>query len=143
MTMLNFSKTFLIFLLLSQVIQGDNFWQNGNSRIENDMEEKTISFQFDCLPEDYKLTDVVSYGQRRKGSDERITIRDKLIEMKARCKGGKLVDASGKEIRFFKFTCFGNPPIDYDEIMRKEREALDKLQKNFTVIILECDPRIS
>ena len=102
-----------------------------------------IAAQFECLPEGYKSTDVVSYRQKRKGGEGYITIEDRLVELKAHCRDGKLVEGKGKEIRFFKFACYGNPPIDYEEQRQKELEALEKLQKKYCVIVMECDPRIS
>ena len=105
--------------------------------------ESHISSEFDCLPEDYKLTDIVSYRHKPEGGTEHITIKDTLVKMKARCEEGKLIDHNGREIRFFKIACFGNPPNDYDEIRQKEAERLAELQKDYTVIVLECDPNIS
>ena len=98
--------------------------------------------QFDCLPEGYTLADVVSYTRTGKDGEGVVTIKERLVELKARCKGGKLVDGKGREIRFFRATCYGNPPDDYEELVRKEREELEGLQKRFTVIVLACDPRI-
>ena len=123
----NLSRVFLIFLLAVSL------------RLPASTE--SASHHFDCLGDEFKSTDIVSYKEKRKGSGEFITIEDKLIEMKAQCKKGKLVDSKGREIKFFKFACFGNPPADYDEIRQKENEELEKLQKDYTVIILECDPR--
>ena len=130
-----------LILFIAAILQLQMLSQATIIKANND--EKASSSHFDCLPESFKLTDVVSYGQKRKGSDEDITIKDKLVQIKARCKGGKLLDGKGKEIKFFKFSCFGNPPIDYDEIMQKEREEFDKLKKDYTVIVVECDPRIN
>jgi len=107
----------------------------------NDTGDKAV--QFDCLPEGYKSTDVVSYRQKRKGGDGYITIEDRLVELKSHCKDGKLIDGKGREIRFFKFACYGNPPVDYEEQRQKELEELEKLQKKYCVIVMECDPRIS
>ena len=102
-----------------------------------------IAAQFECLPEGYKSTDIVSYRQKRKGGDGYITIDDRLVELKAHCKEGKLIEGKGREIRFFKFACYGNPPADYEEQRQKEIEELEKLQKKYCVIVMECDPRIS
>lgn len=112
--------------------------KRGVEIVEGDKAEST---RFDCLPEGFKLSDIVSYSEKGKGGGEHLTIKDKLIEMKAQCKEGKLIHKKGREIRFFKFACFGNPPIDYDEIAQKEREELEKLQKDYTVIVIACDPR--
>jgi hypothetical protein len=125
------------------IIQGKSSRLNGKQFIETTNGAHAMSSQFGCLPEGFKLNDVVSYTSKRKGSDDYITIEDKLVEIKAQCKKGKLIDSKGREIKFFRFSCYGNPPIDYEEIMQKERDELDKLQKHYTVIILECDPHIS
>ena len=99
--------------------------------------------QFDCLPEGYRSTDVVSYRNKHKDEDAHLTIEDKLLELKAHCKEGKLVDGKGTEIRFFRFACFGNPPSDYEELKQKELQELERLQRKYCVIVMECDPRIS
>lgn len=119
----------------------ESFQQGRKRKAETSVDKNAISSRFDCLPTEFKLTDVVSYGEKRKSGDERVTVEDKLTELKSRCKDGRLISGSGREIRFFKFSCFGNPPIDYDEIAQKERSELEKLQKEYTVIIIECDPR--
>ena len=95
-----------------------------------------------CLPAGIKRTDIVS-AQWLKSTNEvkRITVEQKLDEIKARCKKGKLVDAAGKEVYFFRLTgCWGNPPIDYQETLRHQEEQLDKLKKRYTVIEMTCNP---
>ena len=115
-----------------------------NSRRSVDARDASrVAVQHECLPEGYKSTDIVSYRQKRKGGDGYITIEDRLVELKAHCKEGKLIDVKGREIRFFKFACYGNPPADYEEQRQKELQELEKLQKKYCVIVMECDPRIS
>ena len=95
-----------------------------------------------CLPAGVKRTDIVS-AQWLKPTNEvkRISVEEKLDEIKARCKNGKLVDAAGKEVYFFRLTgCWGNPPVDYQEILRHQEEQLDKLKKRYTVIEMTCNP---
>jgi hypothetical protein len=116
---------------------------NGRRVVEAGNDTSVVAIQFDCLPEGYKSTDVVSYRQKRKDGEGYLTIEDKLIGLKAHCKDGKLIDEKGREIRFFKFACYGNPPGDYEEIRQRELEELEKLQKKYRVIVMECDPRIS
>src|SRR5260370_254827 len=94
--------------------------------------------KFVCLPKDVKPDDVVQY---RRGRGD-VTVEAKLAEIRARCRGGKLVDAKGKEIRFFRTSCWGNPPSDYQEIRRRETDELEKLKKRYTVIVFGCDPMI-
>lgn len=95
-----------------------------------------------CLPAGVKRTDIVS-AQWLKPTNEvkRITVEQKLDEIKARCKKGKLVDAHDKEVYFFRLTgCWGNPPVDYQETLRHQEEQLDKLKKRYTVIEMTCNP---
>jgi hypothetical protein len=94
--------------------------------------------RYECLPKDVQLDEVVTYG--RKPADN-ITIAKKLLELKARCRKKKLVDANNKEIRFFRASCWGNPPPDYLEIKKKEKEEFEKLKKDNTVIVIGCSPR--
>ena len=95
-----------------------------------------------CLPKEIKPADVVS--SRLVGSSKvlkKITVEEKLIQLKASCKKGKLVDASGREIRFYRLEgCWGNPPADYQEILQKQSEELEKLKKQYTVIEMTCNP---
>jgi len=95
--------------------------------------------QFTCLPKDVRADEVVSYGFKGKQNP---TVEKKLIEMQARCRSGKLVDAKRREIRFFRVSCWGNPPDDYLEIQKRENEQLAKLKKRYTVIVFNCDPMI-
>src|SRR5438132_3017926 len=92
--------------------------------------------KFDCLPKGTRLEDVVSH--RRGGKN--LTVADKLAEIKARCRNGKLVDSRRREIRFFHISCWGNPPPDYREIQQREGEELAKLKARYTVIIFGCNP---
>ena len=97
------------------------------------------SKNFSCLPEDVRADEVVSYDDKGKSL---LTVKKKLIELKARCRRGKLVDAKGREIRFFRISCWGNPPEDYLEIQKREGEALAELKKHYSVIEFGCDPTI-
>jgi hypothetical protein len=94
---------------------------------------------FDCLPDDIKLKDVVSYGIRE-GRD--VTVQDKLVSIKAKCENGKLVDEDHKEIRFFRLQCWGNPPADYEERQQRQQEELKELEKKYKVIVMSCNPRL-
>jgi hypothetical protein len=100
---------------------------------------KPDSKKFDCLPKDVALKDIVSYGRRE---DQNVSVEKKLIAIKAHCRNGKLVDARNKEIRFFRVSCWGNPPVDYLEIERREQDEIKKLQKRFTVITMGCNPML-
>lgn len=92
--------------------------------------------QFNCLPKDVSADEEVGRGFKGKPG---VTVNSKLIEIKARCRRGKLVDAKGREIRFFRPSCWGNPPENYREIRRREAEELARLRQRYTVIEFGCD----
>ena len=92
-----------------------------------------------CLPKDVRADEAVSYGIKGKSI---VTVEKKLAEMKARCRRGKLVDARGREIHFFRVSCWGNRPDDYLEIQKRENEELAKLKKRYAVIVFGCNPMI-
>ena len=102
-------------------------------------DEPAPSKNFSCLPKDVRADEVVSYDVNGKSI---LTVKKKLIELKARCRRGKLVDAKGREIRFFRISCWGNPPEDYLEIQKREGEALAELKKHYSVIEFGCNPMI-
>jgi len=95
--------------------------------------------KFDCLPKDVQSNDVVTYAKSTKGN---VTVEKTLIQMKAQCRQGKLVDAKRREIRFFRPSCWGNPPADYLEIRQRENAELQKLKGTYSVIVFACDPMI-
>ena len=101
--------------------------------------EPSPSKSFSCLPKDVRADEAVSYGIKGKSI---LTVEKKLAEMKARCRRGKLVDVRGREIRFFRSSCWGNPPPDYLEIQKRENEALAKLKTRYAVIVFGCNPMI-
>ena len=92
--------------------------------------------RFACLPENIRLAQVVSYGKRN------VTVEETLEAMNASCENGRLMDEHKKEVRFFRIACFGNPPYNYDEIRQREQEEIARLQQNYSVIVIECDPMI-
>jgi len=134
----------LIITLLLPVFSKGTAIQALSSRQEKKTSDSVAleAAPFPCLPETLSLSEIVSYRHMRNDKEEGITIKDKLVEMKAQCKNGKLVDSRKREIKFFRSECFGNPPADYLEIQQKKRDELEKLQKQYTVIIIECNPRI-
>ncbi|HEU5236209.1 MAG TPA: hypothetical protein VFU37_03660 [Pyrinomonadaceae bacterium] len=93
--------------------------------------------KFDCLPKDVGLNDVVTATKTKS-----VTVEKTLIQMKAQCRQGKLVDAKRREIRFFRPSCWGNPPADYLEIQQRESAELQKLKKTYTVIVFACNQMI-
>ena len=102
-----------------------------------------------CLPVDIKLSDVVEATSARYASGQasgvhKITVEDKLNELKATCSDdNKLVDGNGKQIMFYHLTgCWGNPPADYQEILQKQRDELQKLKQQYTVIEMTCNLQV-
>jgi len=95
--------------------------------------------QYTCLPKDVRADETVSHGFKGRPA---VTVQNKLTEMKARCRKGRLVDAKGREIRFFHLSCWGNPPENYQEIRRRETADLATLKKRYTVIEFGCNPMI-
>jgi hypothetical protein len=98
-----------------------------------------------CLPNDVKLMDVVSTEMRRsaKGPNEikKITVEQKLKELNARCSRGKFVDSYGKRIYFYRVIgCWGNPPADYQEILKRQDTELENLRKRYHVVEMTCNP---
>lgn len=98
-----------------------------------------------CLPVGIKTTDVVSTQTVRaaRGGREirKITVAQKLRELKAQCRKGKLVDSARTEIRFYKLNgCWGSPPNDYRDIMDRQARDLATLKKRYRVIELTCNP---
>ena len=102
-----------------------------------------------CLPPGVTLSTVAEYRptgtmSRVKNTMEsdynEITVERKLAEIGARAKGGKLYDAGGREIRFFKDYGGGaKPPPQMIQSLQEERRRLKSL---YTVIELApFDPR--
>jgi len=96
-----------------------------------------------CLPTGIQSTDVVSTRPAKAGVDGNvaaITVAQKLKELGARCRRGKLVDAKGTEIRFYQVIgCWGNPPDDYEEQLERQAKELAKLRKRYHVIEMTCN----
>jgi hypothetical protein len=98
-----------------------------------------------CLPAGIKPADVVSTQPVKIGANrdevKTITVARKLKELRARCRKRKLVDAGGKEIRFYRLIgCWGNPPEDYQEQLERQAKELAKLRKRYRVIEMTCNP---
>ena len=92
--------------------------------------------EINCLPENRKLTDIVSREQ-----DKIVTVADKLKQFQARCENDQLMDSSGKEIRFYQLTgCWGNAPANYQEILAKQAAEIETLREQYTLILMTCNP---
>ena len=112
---------------------------NSASFAQKQRRQKNSSCFRACLPDGIAATDVVEYGTSPK---KNVTVAGKLTKLKAQCKGTQLFDRNMKEIRFFKKTCWGHPPPNYQELKAEERRNLELLQSRYLVIVIECDPRI-
>ena len=98
---------------------------------------------YPCLPKGIENSDIVSapVGKPGRTVAGKVTVEQKLKEIKARCRSGKLVDASGKQIYFYRLQgCWGNPPADYREILSQQNSELEKLRKRYRVIEMTCNP---
>lgn len=95
-----------------------------------------------CLAPGVKDTDVVSLdgGKNGKGVGK-LTVKQRLNQLKARCRKGKLVDVSRREVRFYRLAgCWGNAPVNYLEILEHQRSEIRKLRKHYTVLEIPCNP---
>ena len=100
-----------------------------------------VAFEM-CSKEIVGLGEVVSSSSDKSvvDTDKKVTVRNTLRRMNARCKKDKLVDEKGREIYFFRLIgCWGNPPEDYQEQLAKQQQALERLRKKYTVIEISCN----
>lgn len=100
-----------------------------------------------CLPADIKLSDVVDatstgYANGKPVGLHKVTVEQTLNELKATCNSdNKLVHGNGKQIIFYHLTgCWGNPPYNYQDILQKQRDEIDKLKQQYIVIEMTCNP---
>ena len=61
-----------------------------------------------------------------------ITVRQKLRELRAYSRDGKLYDEAGKELYFYHFPEYGPPPTQ--EMLDADRERYESLQKRYRLI---------
>jgi hypothetical protein len=96
-----------------------------------------------CLPEGVSETDVVTHRPAKSGNGtetKAVTVAETLVQLKARCRNGRLLDQAGRQIYFFRLTgCWGNPPEDYQEILDKQNIELTRLKKRYHVIEMTCN----
>ena len=100
---------------------------------------------YSCLSTEVKASDVASLtiltSKTGKTYTQKVTVKQTLQKLRARCSRGKLVDSKGREIRFlFVQGCWGNPPADYLEILERQRIEIERLKKLYTVIEMTCNP---
>jgi len=129
----------LVWLLLGAAVAGSGRALEYEGALAPTQPNSSQKSRFDCLPKDVQLNDVVTYSKRTKGN---VTVEKTLIQMKAQCRNKKLVDAKRRGIRFFRTSCWGNPPADYLEIQQRESSELQKLKRTYAVIVFGCDPMI-
>jgi hypothetical protein len=130
---------YLVCLLFAAAVAGSgraSEYEVGNAPTQPTSGQKS---RFDCLPEDVHLNEVVTQGKTAKAT---VTVEKTLIQMKAQCRNRRLVDAKRREIRFFRPSCWGNPPPDYLEIKQRENAELQKLKRTYAVIAFGCNPMI-
>lgn len=140
-----FTFAFLSFTANTNLAQIKKKKQSSAAKIETTDDSFTS-----CLPKDVKPDEIVSFSPDAKNQT---TVKDELVRLKAtcvnkdtgrmtKCLNKLLVDESGKEIRFFRPSCWGNPPADYQEILERERKDLEYLKTKYTVIVFKCNPLI-
>ena len=95
-----------------------------------------------CLPADVDAAEVISVEPASAGrAAKKITVTTKLNQIGARCRAKRLVDAKGKQIHFYRLTgCWGNPPVDYQEILENQQKELAQLRRRYRVIEITCNP---
>ena len=129
----------LVWLLLGAAVAAGGRAPEYEAALAVTQSNSTQKSRFECLPKDVHSDDVVSYSKRAKGN---VTVEKTLIQMKAQCRKSKLTDAKRREIRFFRPSCWGNPPEGYLEIQQRENSELQKLKRTYAVIVFACDPMI-
>ena len=107
------------------------------------VDSKSDSFNA-CLPEDVKPEMVVTLESNQPATTNAkprpVTVKQRLLQLKAHCKDGKLLDGQGKEIRFVHLLgCWGNPPEDYQEQLNQQQAEIKRLKEKYTVVQLSCD----
>jgi hypothetical protein len=101
-----------------------------------------------CVPSGIDLNSVVAIEAHKPTTNvaaRKTTVKLRLIQLKAHCKRGKLVDGKGKQIYLYQLIgCWGNPPEDYQEQLARQNQELQRLKKKYTVVEIPCaqvDPR--
>ncbi len=100
---------------------------------------------YKCLESGVNEDDVVAVKtvthKTGQSNSEKITVKQTLKKMRARCSRGKLIDHRGRQIRFYHLQgCWGNPPAGYLEILDRQRQEIASLKKRYTVIEMTCNP---
>ncbi|HEX8147245.1 MAG TPA: hypothetical protein VF591_08710 [Pyrinomonadaceae bacterium] len=103
---------------------------------------------YPCLPPGVKATEVVTakmVGSGPRGPViKKVTVGQELRRLRARCLRGRLVDGTGKEIRFYRLTiagdCFGVQPPDYEQRLAAQEREVTALKRRYRVIEMTCNP---
>ncbi len=94
--------------------------------------------RFTCLPDDIDRKAVIQETSPTT-KNKPLTVEQKLIEIDAKCRKGKLVDRSGREIKLIQVVgCWGNPPEDYLEQIENQRKEIERWKKTNRVIEIPC-----
>lgn len=106
------------------------------------VDSKTDSFSA-CLPDEIKPDMVVTLESNHEttptAKPKPVTVRQRLLQLKAHCKDGKLLDGQGMEIRFVQLIgCWGNPPEDYQEQLNHQQDEIKRLKEKYTVVQISC-----
>jgi ABC-type phosphate transport system auxiliary subunit len=135
---------FAVFAMVQSQGQCDkDKMQNANKPMPTPTKQMT---KFDRLPDGVDLSDEVKNDiKNNKGevvSSKIITVEEKLKELGAKYEKDRLVDAGGREIRFYTPPLRGaSQGFEEDEKQRKrDARELAELQKKYTVIILYVNP---
>ena len=145
-------QTFLLLIIVFGFLQtnencGKKPTRNSNAAVTSTPSKNVGKTVFDRLPENVKSdTPVRKAIKNSKGetvSFEITTVEKTLNELKASYKNDRLVDGNGREIRFYEPLCHGvSRGMEEDEADQKAKEKeLADLEKNNTVVVLNCDPR--
>lgn len=96
----------------------------------------------ECLPADVAADEVIAVEQSGQNKIRKeVTVKSKLSQIGARCRGKRLVDARGKQIHFYRLTgCWGNPPENYQEILDNQQRELTRLRRRYRVVEISCNP---
>lgn len=135
---------FLTILLVFGLMQSQN--NCDKSKIQNAnkmMPEQTT--KFDKLPDGASLTDEVREETKNENGEvsyKIITVEEKLKKIGARYADEKLVDAKGREIRFYKPPVRGaSEGFEEDKSQReRDEQELKDLKAKYTVIVLYVNP---
>lgn len=136
-----------LYLLIFLLIAGSVQTLSGQKKSKmNRKATKQVNNQarYECLPPDITLDTIVSTSTVETAAGNKIekeTVKQRLDKINAGCRGGKLMDGKGREIRFYRLQdCWGNPPPDYLSIIDNQQKELAKLKKKYTLVEITCNP---